>query len=143
MPPNSPPTAQVTRTDEEWKKLLSPEQYKVLRQQGTEWPFTGEYTNKTDAGTYSCAACGTELFSSEHKFHSGCGWPSFYTSLAGDRVKLLQDTTRGVTRTEVTCAHCGSHLGHVFDDAPGQPTGAALLHQLRFSEVRSAVFRRC
>ncbi len=94
-----------------------------MRQQGTEWPFTGEYTDKTDAGTYSRAACGAELFSSQHKFHSGCGWPSFYTSLAGGRVKLLEDTTRGVIRTEVTCARCGSHLGHVFDDAPKQPTG--------------------
>ncbi|HEY4328803.1 MAG TPA: peptide-methionine (R)-S-oxide reductase MsrB [Phycisphaerae bacterium] len=123
MPSNSDSTNPVTRTDAEWKKLLTPEQYKVLRQQGTEWPFTGAYTDKTDPGTYSCAACGAELFSSQHKFHSGCGWPSFYTSLAGDRVKLLQDTTRGVVRTEVTCARCGSHLGHVFDDAPKQPTG--------------------
>ncbi len=123
MPSNPQSTDQVTRTDEEWKKLLTPEQYKVLRQQGTEWPFTGEYTDKTDAGTYFCAACGAELFSSQHKFHSGCGWPSFYTSLAGGRVKLLEDATRGVVRTEVTCAQCGSHLGHVFDDAPKQPTG--------------------
>jgi peptide-methionine (R)-S-oxide reductase len=117
------PAAQVTHTDAEWKKLLTPEQYAVLRQKGTERAFTGEYTDKTDAGTYYCAACGAELFSSQTKFHSGCGWPSFYTSLAGDRVKLLPDTSHGMARTEVACARCSSHLGHVFDDAPDQPTG--------------------
>jgi peptide-methionine (R)-S-oxide reductase len=117
------PTTPVVRSEEEWKKLLTPEQYAVLRRKGTERAFTGEYTDKTDAGAYSCAACGAELFSSRNKFHSGCGWPSFYTSLAADRVKLLTDTSHGMTRTEVICARCGSHLGHVFDDAPDQPTG--------------------
>jgi peptide-methionine (R)-S-oxide reductase len=117
------PTTPVTHTDEEWKKLLTPHQYAVLRQKGTERAFTGEYTDKTDAGTYFCAACGSELFSSQNKFHSGCGWPSFYTSLAGDRVKLIADRSHGMVRTEVVCARCGSHLGHVFDDAPDQPTG--------------------
>jgi peptide-methionine (R)-S-oxide reductase len=113
----------VTHTEAEWKNLLTPEQFAVLRQRGTERAFTGEYTDNTEAGTYYCAACGAELFSSQHKFHSGCGWPSFYTTLAGDRVKLQRDASHGMVRTEVTCARCGSHLGHVFDDAPDQPTG--------------------
>ncbi|MGC4073822.1 MAG: peptide-methionine (R)-S-oxide reductase [Nibricoccus sp.] len=95
---NATPTTQVTRTDAEWKKLLTAEQYHVLRQKGTERAFTGEYTDKTDPGTYLCAACGAELFASQTKFHSGCGWPSFYTSLAGDRVKLTPDNSYGMTR---------------------------------------------
>lgn len=114
---------QVTKSDAEWRKTLTPEQYRVLRQKGTEAAFTGEYTDKTDAGTYYCAACGQELFSSQTKFHSGCGWPSFYRSLAGDKVKTQTDTAYGMVRTEVLCARCGSHLGHVFDDAPDQPGG--------------------
>ena len=110
-------------TDAQWKKLLTPEQYRVLRQAGTERAFTGEYTDKTEAGTYYCAACGQELFSSKTKFHSGCGWPAFYASLAGDKIKQRVDHSFGTTRTEVLCARCGSHLGHLFDDAPDQPTG--------------------
>lgn len=110
-------------TDAQWKKMLTPEQYRVLRQAGTERAFTGAYTDKTDAGTYYCAACGQELFSSKTKFHSGCGWPAFYASLAGDKVKLREDHSFGMMRTEVLCARCGSHLGHLFDDAPDQPTG--------------------
>lgn len=113
----------VHRTEEEWRKILTPEEFYVLRQKGTEAPFVGKYTDTTDAGTYSCAACGQELFTSTTKFHSGCGWPSFYAALAGDRVKLSPDYSLGRVRTEVTCARCGSHLGHVFDDAPDQPTG--------------------
>ncbi len=101
-------------SDAQWKKLLTPEQYRVLRRAGTERAFTGEYTDKTDAGTYYCAACGQELFSSKTKFHSGCGWPAFYASLAGDKVKLREDHSLGMMRTEVLCARCGSHLGHLF-----------------------------
>jgi len=124
--PKRPMTTQPTKvvhTDEEWRKMLTPEQYHVLREKGTERAFTGEYTDKEDAGTYLCAACGAELFHAKNKFHSGCGWPSFYTSLAGDRVKLTRDSSHGMVRTEVTCARCDSHLGHVFEDAPDQPGG--------------------
>lgn len=128
LPPTTQPAMKdqqekVVRTEEEWRKTLSPEQYRVLRQKGTERAFTGQYTDLTQSGTYTCAACGATLFHSQHKFHSGCGWPSFYTSLAGDRVKLQSDLFHGMIRTEVLCARCDSHLGHVFEDAPDQPTG--------------------
>jgi peptide-methionine (R)-S-oxide reductase len=113
----------VVKTDEEWRKILTPEQYKVLRQKGTERAFTGEYDHKFDKGSYVCAACGLELFTSETKFDSGCGWPAFYAAKAGDRVKLTTDESFGMKRVEVTCARCGGHLGHVFDDAPDKPTG--------------------
>lgn len=116
-------TDKVTRTEEEWRKILTPEQYQVLREKGTERAFTGKYDQIFSKGTYLCAACGNPLFSSETKFNSGCGWPAFYLALAGDRVKLQKDTSHGMVRTEVLCARCGSHLGHVFDDAPDQPTG--------------------
>jgi peptide-methionine (R)-S-oxide reductase len=102
------------RTDEEWRRLLSPEEYQVLRLAGTERAYTGEYTDTKDVGVYSCRACGTELFRSEQKFDSHCGWPSFYSALAGDRVEEITDRSMGMTRTEVRCAACGSHLGHVF-----------------------------
>lgn len=111
------------RSDQEWKKLLTREEYRVLREKGTERAFTGEYDKHFEPGTYACAACGQELFASETKFNSGCGWPAFYAAAAGDRVKLTPDLSHGMTRTEVTCARCGSHLGHVFDDAPQTPTG--------------------
>jgi peptide-methionine (R)-S-oxide reductase len=110
-------------TDEEWRKRLTPAQYAVLRQHGTERAFTGEYDHHFAPGTYLCAACGNELFESDHKFNSGCGWPAFYAAKAGDRVKLTADHSHGMRRVEVTCAKCDSHLGHVFDDAPDQPTG--------------------
>jgi peptide-methionine (R)-S-oxide reductase len=112
----------VTKTDDEWRQSLTPEQYEVLRRQGTEPPFSGSYVYSKEDGMYRCAACGNELFSSDTKFESGTGWPSFYEPAAGDRVELRSDTSHGMTRTEVVCGRCGSHLGHVFDDGP-QPTG--------------------
>jgi len=113
----------VEKTDAEWRKLLTPMQYAVLRQKSTERAFTGEYDHKFEPGTYACAACGLELFTSDTKFDSGCGWPAFYAAKAGDRVKLTEDNSHGMHRVEVTCARCGSHLGHIFDDAPQTPTG--------------------
>ena len=112
----------VTKTDGEWREALTPEQYEVLRRQGTEPPFTGHYVYSKEDGIYRCAACGNELFSSDTKFDSGTGWPSFYEPAAADRVELRPDTSHGMVRTEAVCARCGSHLGHVFDDGP-QPTG--------------------
>ena len=105
------------KTEEEWRKVLPPEQYKVLRQKATEAPFSGKYVHEEREGMYHCAACGNPLFSSETKFDSGTGWPSFDQVLPG-AVKYVRDTSHGVDRTEVVCARCGSHLGHVFDDGP-------------------------
>lgn len=116
-------TEKIERTDDEWRELLTPEQYRVLREKGTERPFTNQFDEHFEPGVYSCAACGQELFESETKFNSGCGWPAFYAAKAGDRVKLTRDTSHGMIRTEVTCARCDSHLGHIFDDAPQTPTG--------------------
>jgi peptide-methionine (R)-S-oxide reductase len=114
--------AKVTKSEEEWRSELTPEQYEVLRRQGTEPPFAGKYVYSKDDGVYRCAACGNELFSSDTKFDSGTGWPSFYEPSSAERVELRSDDSHGMTRTEVVCARCGSHLGHVFDDGP-QPTG--------------------
>ncbi len=108
-------------SDEEWRDRLSDEEYRILREAGTEPPFSGEYVEHTDDGTYVCAGCGTELFDSETKFESGCGWPSFYDTDDG-RIETRLDTSHGMRRTEVLCATCGGHLGHVFDDGP-DPTG--------------------
>ena len=107
------------KTDAEWKKILTPEQYDVLRGKGTESPWTGEYNNHHQKGMYVCAGCGAELFSSEQKFDSHCGWPSFDNELGGgDRVKKVPDYSHGMIRTEIVCARCGGHLGHIFDDGP-------------------------
>ncbi len=116
-------TEKIVRTDEQWKELLTPEQYYVLRQQGTERPYANQFDRHFEEGVYCCAGCGQELFPAETKFHSGCGWPAFYAAKAGDRVTLLPDDSHGMFRTEVRCARCDSHLGHIFDDAPQTPTG--------------------
>lgn len=111
----------IPESDEEWKKKLSEEQYKVLREAGTEPPGTGEYLEKDDEGVYKCAACGQKIFSSETKFNGDHGWPSFYDA-ADSSVEFKQDESQGMSRTEVVCSRCKSHLGHVFDDGP-KPTG--------------------
>ena len=105
----------IEKTDEQWREELDADQYSVLREAATERPWTGELLDESRAGTYACAACGAELFKSGTKFDSGCGWPSFYAPLAEDRVQYIEDTSLGRTRTEVRCASCGSHLGHVFE----------------------------
>jgi peptide-methionine (R)-S-oxide reductase len=116
-------TYEITRTDDEWRAQLSPEEYHVLREAGTEAAFRGEYTDTKTEGVYSCRACGYELFRSDAKFESHCGWPSFYEASKSDHVELLEDRSFGMRRTEVRCGRCGSHLGHLFDDAPQTPTG--------------------
>ena len=112
------PTSQKTEVD--WKKELSPEEYEILRQGGTEAPFTGNYWDMHEQGMYTCRACGVELFSSETKFDSGTGWPSFSDPTNLEQVELVEDLSHGLRRTEVRCKRCGSHLGHVFPDGPGK-----------------------
>lgn len=112
----------MDRSNEAWRQKLTPEQFHVLREKGTEAPFTGKLLYNDQQGAYVCAACGNVLFDSGTKFEAHCGWPSFYDAKPG-AVKLTPDTSQGMSRTEVTCAQCGGHLGHVFDDAPDQPTG--------------------
>jgi peptide-methionine (R)-S-oxide reductase len=114
--------AKIERTDEEWRKQLTPEQYQVLRRKGTERAFTGAYWDAHDQAVYKCAGCGTPLFQSDAKFDSGTGWPSFHTPVSAQAVATETDETHGMIRTEALCAACGGHLGHVFPDGP-QPTG--------------------
>ncbi|MBT1688932.1 peptide-methionine (R)-S-oxide reductase MsrB [Dawidia soli] len=111
-------TGKIIRTDAEWKAMLTPQQYNVLRKKGTDMPFTGKYTNTREKGTYYCSGCGQALFTSDMKFASECGWPSFDRELAGDRITTVVDRSHGMVRTEILCARCGSHLGHLFDDGP-------------------------
>jgi peptide-methionine (R)-S-oxide reductase len=115
-------TTKIQKTEEEWKKELTPEQYHILREKGTERAFTGEYAHTKTPGTYKCAACGQELFESDTKYDSGSGWPSFYKPMADENVDEHVDDSYGMRRVEVTCSNCGSHLGHVFPDGP-KPTG--------------------
>jgi peptide-methionine (R)-S-oxide reductase len=114
--------SKIEKTDAEWRAELSPEEYRVLREKGTEAPFSGEYDHRFEPGTYHCAGCGALLFESDTKYDSGCGWPAFYAPANDDAVDEDSDVTHGMIRTEVLCSNCGGHLGHVFPDGP-RPTG--------------------
>lgn len=113
----------MPKVNKDWKQILTPEQYRILREKGTEAPFTGKYVDMKDDGMYSCAGCGAGLFSSGTKFESGSGWPSFYDVANSKAVELHDDTGHGIHRVETTCKNCGGHLGHVFDDGPVEKTG--------------------
>ncbi len=125
----------VARDEDEWRSQLDPQEYHVLREAGTEAPFVGEYTDTTTPGIYECRACGAELFRSDTKFASHCGWPSFYSPLAGDSVVYLEDRSLGRVRTEVRCATCGGHLGHVFE-GEGYPTPTDLRYCINSISLR-------
>ena len=112
----------VNKSDEEWKQIITPVEFQVLREKGTEYAFTGEYFKHKEKGTYVCAGCGHELFTSESKYDSGCGWPSFYKPLDEEKVGESEDRSHGMVRTEIVCNNCGGHLGHIFPDGP-KPTG--------------------
>jgi len=120
--PNASQDTKVVKTEDEWKKTLTDEQFCILRQKGTEAPFTGKYTDFKGTGVYKCAACGQVLFTSDTKFHSGSGWPSYFQPASEKAIAEKKDTSHGMVRTEVLCSRCGSHLGHVFSDGP-KPTG--------------------
>jgi peptide-methionine (R)-S-oxide reductase len=115
-------TDKIQKTDAEWQQQLTPEQYHITRRKGTERAFTGEYNDFKKAGTFACVCCGTPLFTSDNKYNSGSGWPSFWQPISQDNVETENDTSHGMVRTEVKCARCDAHLGHVFEDGP-QPTG--------------------
>jgi len=133
--------SKTNKSEEEWRKTLTPEEFHVLREKGTERPFTGKYVDHKKKGTYVCAGCGKELFSSDTKFDSGTGWPSFWTPISEDNLEMKPDNSLGMRRTEVLCSQCGGHLGHVFNDGP-KPTGqrfcinSAALH---FKERKASV----
>lgn len=122
MKPTNTHQFEINKSEEEWKKLLTPEEYYILRQKGTEPPFSGKWLNNKAKGVYVCVACGNELFDSDTKFDSHCGWPSFYAEKAKGKIVYKSDYSHNMIRTEIICAKCGGHLGHVFDDGP-QPTG--------------------
>ena len=113
----------ITKTNQEWREQLSDQQYHILREAGTERPFTGEYVDTEGDGEYVCAACGSDLFSSGAKFHSGSGWPSFWDVISQGNIQLHEDTSLGMKRTEIACARCDGHLGHLFDDGPSDKSG--------------------
>jgi len=113
---------EIQKSEEEWKKELDPVQYKILREKGTEYAFSGEYFNHKEKGTYLCAGCGNELFESDSKYDSGCGWPSFFEPMENTKILEFEDKSAGMVRTEIVCNKCGGHLGHVFPDGP-KPTG--------------------
>lgn len=123
MPEPTILTSSMNKSDSEWKKELTPDQYAVLREKLTEAPFSGELLYNEQDGMYACAACGNDLFASQHKFEAACGWPTFYDVANANAVRLVEDNSHGMRRVEVLCKNCEGHLGHVFHDAPDQPTG--------------------